>query len=173
MQKLNAKETAVLDCIRRSIAENGYAPSVRDIGEVLGYNSTSTVQMYLDRLETYGYLRRNGGKSRSITLCRENEPRRIPLLHADASLDGPLTRECFAGELDFCYCGDLPEDAEIFACRLSGAYEGEIAVVARGTDLPQYAYSLVKGTGGFGICRSEACLNEDRIGFVISLFSLL
>ena len=60
MKKLNAKEQAVLDYICRITKERGYAPSVRDIQAALGYKSTSTVQMYLDRLAECGYIRKNG-----------------------------------------------------------------------------------------------------------------
>ncbi len=75
MQSLNEREMAVYEAIRDCVTQNAYAPSVRDLAERLGYHSTSTVQMYLDRLEAYGYITRKGGKSRSIALtpCQRSQ----------------------------------------------------------------------------------------------------
>lgn len=89
MKELNANEKAVLTQIQKTIAEEGYAPSVRDLRDALGYKSTSTVQMYLDRLETYGYLRREEGKSRSLRLTEAIGVRMLSVL----SEDGALTEE--------------------------------------------------------------------------------
>ena len=100
MQKLNRKERAVLDYLAQEIDARGYAPSVRDICVALGYASTSTVQAYLDRLEKYGYLRREVGKSRSIVLCESRTPHRIALAQSSGER-GFLP--------DFLYCGDLLE----------------------------------------------------------------
>ena len=102
MKKLNAKEAAVLDYLTREIAERGYAPSVRDACVALGYASTSTVQAYLDRLEQYGYIRREGGKSRSIVLCETLTPHRIALARAESGDEGEGS---FVP--DFLYCGRL------------------------------------------------------------------
>ena len=68
MQKLNPREQKVYDYIAQTIRERGYAPSVRDIREALGYKSTSTVHMYLGRLEMLGYIVKDEGKSRAIRL---------------------------------------------------------------------------------------------------------
>lgn len=68
MKKLTLAEQRVFDCIVKSINENGYAPSIRDIKAQLGYKSTSTVHLYLSRLEKFGYIFKENGKSRAITL---------------------------------------------------------------------------------------------------------
>ena len=118
--------------IEASIAKNGYAPSVRDLCAQLGYRSTSTVQMYLERLEGYGYIRREGGKSRSIALCeRVIAPHQIPLLRTDAPLDVPLQADLIEKHLDFCYCGAIPDGAELFAYHLSSSDLDRVAVVLR------------------------------------------
>ena len=74
MQSLNEREMAVYEALRDCVRKNGYAPSVRELAARLGYRSTSTVQLYLDRLEAYGYITRKGGKSRSITLTVAQPP---------------------------------------------------------------------------------------------------
>ena len=68
MKKLTFAEQRVFDCVVKSINENGYAPSIRDIKAQLGYKSTSTVHLYLSRLEEFGYIFKENGKSRAITL---------------------------------------------------------------------------------------------------------
>ena len=122
MRNLNKKEQAVLDCIRRLNRENGYPPSVRDIGAALGYQSSSTVQMYLDRLETLGCLRRDGGKSRSILLNETNRSGNILCLKSDVLPRTEWSDDDFEGEFPFCYFGALPEDARTVAVLQDGVY---------------------------------------------------
>lgn len=47
--------------------ENGYAPSLREIGEWVGLSSTATIKYYLDRLERKKKIKR-GGSARAICL---------------------------------------------------------------------------------------------------------
>ena len=54
MIKLKPKEQKVYNYIAESVRRNGYAPSVRDIQAALNYKSTSTVHMYIDRLDRLG-----------------------------------------------------------------------------------------------------------------------
>ncbi|MCE1252796.1 MAG: transcriptional repressor LexA [Anaerolineae bacterium] len=46
--------------------ENGYPPSIRQIGESIGVNSTSLVDYYLNQLEEQKYIERDQHTSRSI-----------------------------------------------------------------------------------------------------------
>ena len=46
--------------------ENGYPPSIRQIGENIGVNSTSLVDYYLNQLEEQKYIERDEHTSRSI-----------------------------------------------------------------------------------------------------------
>ncbi len=79
MEKLKPKEQMVYDYIARSVRERGFSPSVRDICRDLGYKSTSTVHMYLNRLALFGYITKEDGKSRTITLS--SEAPRVCTLH--------------------------------------------------------------------------------------------
>lgn len=47
--------------------ENGYAPTVREIGEWIGLSSTATIKYYLDRLEKKKKIER-GSSARAICL---------------------------------------------------------------------------------------------------------
>ena len=56
MKPLTRREKEVYDYICRTIEENGYSPSVRDIRDSLGIKSTSTVHAYINHLEEKGYI---------------------------------------------------------------------------------------------------------------------
>ena len=58
----------VLDHIEVYIAEQGYAPSVREICQATGIKSTSTVHGYLRRLEEAGCIRRDTTKPRAMVI---------------------------------------------------------------------------------------------------------
>ena len=47
---LNKREKAILKFIQKQVEENGYAPSVREIGKAVGLKSTATVHGYLAKL---------------------------------------------------------------------------------------------------------------------------
>ncbi|MDA8057218.1 MAG: helix-turn-helix domain-containing protein, partial [Actinomycetota bacterium] len=63
---LTTKRRQILDCISASLRERGYPPSVREIGEVVGLTSSSTVHAHLAVLQREGYLRRDPTKPRAI-----------------------------------------------------------------------------------------------------------
>jgi len=48
--------------------ENGYSPSIRQIGNGTGIGSTSLVTYYLDILEDHGIIKRDLHTSRSIVI---------------------------------------------------------------------------------------------------------
>ncbi len=68
MNELTAKEQRVLEYVQQTIENEGYAPSVRDICASLGIRSTSTAHLYLRKLSEKGYIRKNDGKSRAVSL---------------------------------------------------------------------------------------------------------
>lgn len=70
---LTDRQRAVLDHIRSKTTEQGYAPTLREIGEALGMKSTNGVQDHVKALEKKGYIRRTYGTARSIVLT-ERKP---------------------------------------------------------------------------------------------------
>ena len=52
------KEKAILKFIETQVLENGYPPSVREIGKSVGLSSTATVHSYLNKLEEKGYIKK-------------------------------------------------------------------------------------------------------------------
>ncbi len=53
--------------------DNGYSPSIREIGEYIGVNSTSLVDYYLRQLVEQGYIERDQHISRSIRILQPLE----------------------------------------------------------------------------------------------------
>ena len=62
----------VMDYIRKFSEENGYTPSVREIGKECGIKSTATVHSYLEKLQTRGYLNKATNKKRSVTIGKSS-----------------------------------------------------------------------------------------------------
>ena len=65
-KSLSDKQMAILEVIQRSIAQHGYPPSMREIGDAVGLRSLSSVTHQLNQLELSGYLRRDAGKTRAL-----------------------------------------------------------------------------------------------------------
>lgn len=65
---LSARQREILRMVEASIEQNGYAPSVREIGEHVGLASPSTVKYHLDALVKKGYLQRLAGRPRTLDL---------------------------------------------------------------------------------------------------------
>lgn len=64
--ELTDRQQAVLDVLRAHAAEHGYPPTVREIGEVLGMASSSTVHSHLAALERAGIIERDPTKPRAL-----------------------------------------------------------------------------------------------------------
>ena len=118
MEKLKAKEQKVLDYIKNFKMENGFAPSVRDICRDLNYKSTSTVHMYLNRLERFGYISKEDGKSRAITLSTD-APKvcAVPIIGTVAAGQPILAEQNFEGYVG--YVG-ARGSSELFALKVKG-----------------------------------------------------
>ena len=74
-EKLNK----VMDYIRKFTEENGYTPSVREIGKECGIKSTATVHSYIEKLQNKGYLNKTENKKRAVTIGKGSGVN-VPLL---------------------------------------------------------------------------------------------
>ena len=63
---LTDRQREILDFITTSIADRGYPPTLREIGEHFGIRSTNGVNDHLKALEKKGHLRREDLKSRAM-----------------------------------------------------------------------------------------------------------
>ena len=65
---LTKSEEEVYIIINDFIKKNGYSPSVREIGTMLGGRSSATVWYHLKRLKEKGFINYIEGKNRTITI---------------------------------------------------------------------------------------------------------
>ncbi len=61
------RQQRILEVIRAFMAERGYPPSVREIGERVGLSSSSTIHAHLKALERRGLIRRDPTKPRAMS----------------------------------------------------------------------------------------------------------
>src|SRR5438132_8558557 len=66
MQGLTERQRQILEFITKRIGEQGYPPTIREIGEEMGIRSTNGVNDHLKALERKGYLKREVLKSRAL-----------------------------------------------------------------------------------------------------------
>jgi repressor LexA len=66
MEALTDRQLEVLRFIARQIEDQGYPPTIREIGEALDIRSTNGVNDHLKALERKGYLTRDPVKSRAL-----------------------------------------------------------------------------------------------------------
>lgn len=60
-----SKQIQVLRFIHEAQSENGYPPTVREIGEAVGLSSSSTIHGHIERLVKKGYLLKDASKPRA------------------------------------------------------------------------------------------------------------
>jgi len=96
---LGERHKKILKFLEQFQAENGYPPSIREIGENTNISSTSVVNYYLNQLEEMKFIERESNVSRGIRLVRNLEGH---LLSAAQSLTDmfsvPVIGRIVAGE---------------------------------------------------------------------------
>jgi repressor LexA len=70
---LGERHKKILRFLETFQAENGFPPSIREIGENTNISSTSVVNYYLNQLEEMHYIERENNVSRGIRLLRNLE----------------------------------------------------------------------------------------------------
>ena len=68
----------IMDYVNQFIQENGYSPSVREIGAAVGLRSTASVSNNLQALQDQGLLQSPGAKGRKRALVTGVRPGQIP-----------------------------------------------------------------------------------------------
>ena len=101
-EELNKREKSILKFIEKKIVEDGYPPSVREIGKAVGLSSTATVHGYLAKLREKGYIKKEDKKGRTLKLLKggngetvNNEPKNF--YQQKELVDIPLVGKITAG----------------------------------------------------------------------------
>lgn len=91
--ELSPRQQAILEFIRSYTNENGFPPSIREIGKEVGISSTSVVNYNLNVLEKKHFIERSRDISRGLRLTEDVAP---PA--ADLTISVPLLGRIAAGE---------------------------------------------------------------------------
>lgn len=127
MEPLTERQRGVLQFIAEAVAERGYPPSVREIGEALGLASSSTVHSHIQTLQKRGYLRVDPTKPRAIELLYDPETdlpreraavRSVPLLGRIAA-GTPILAEENVEEI-YPMPAELVGDGNVFMLEVNG-----------------------------------------------------
>jgi repressor LexA len=93
---LTKRQRRVLEAIEDAIREQGYPPSIREMGLRAGLTSPSSVAYQLKSLEAKGFIRRDPNRPRALELNMPVEPRQIDY-EAGEAVNVPVLGRIAAG----------------------------------------------------------------------------
>lgn len=143
MVKLTQSEKRVYDYICSVLSCDSLPPSVRDIRDALGFASTSTVHLYLSRLEEKGLIKRENGKSRAMSVVNQADLEGIPLVGKVRAGTPILAEENFEGSIE-CYSifKGKYQKQDLFALSVvgesmvdAGILDGDTVIVHKTTEI--------------------------------------
>jgi repressor LexA len=122
-QALSERQRQILRFIGEQ-QQQGWTPSVREIGEAVGLRSSAAVQKQLAVLERKGYIRRLSGQARSIQLLKpihaNSEQWQVPIV-GDITAGAPiLAEENIMGYLSVVDEALLAKPGVFFALKVQG-----------------------------------------------------
>ena len=80
MPRTSDKAQLIMDYVNQFIQENGFSPSVREIGAAVGLRSTASVSYHLQALQEKGLIQAPGAKGRKRALVTGSRPGQIPVI---------------------------------------------------------------------------------------------
>ena len=80
MPRTTDKAQKILEFVNQFVQENGYAPSVREIGAAVGLRSTASVSYHIQALQDKGLLLSPGEKGRKRSIVTNARPGQIPVV---------------------------------------------------------------------------------------------
>jgi len=134
--RLTARQRAVLEFIKKHVADRGFPPTVREIAAHFGFASPLSAQLHIDALVKKGFLRKSGSRQRALEVLglRPAGGIRIPLLKK-ISTDIPIiTAEEIENYINVDRALFKSEDS--FAIKVegdsmidAGIFQGDIALI--------------------------------------------
>ena len=80
MPRTSDKAQLIVEYVNQFVSENGYSPSVREIGAAVGLRSTASVSYHLQALQEKGLLQAPGAKGRKRAIVTTLRPGQIPVV---------------------------------------------------------------------------------------------
>ena len=159
MPRTSNKAELIMDYVNQFIQENGYSPSVREIGAAVGLRSTASVSYHLQALQDKGLLQSPGAKGRKRALVTGARPGQIPVIGVVTAGIPILAVENQEGTMPWaepgCFALRVRGDSMINAGILSGdkvvvrpqqtADDGQIVVARIGEEATVKRLSRKKG----------------------------
>ena len=109
MPRTSKKADEILQFVNAFIYENGFAPTVREIGAAVGLSSTASVTYHLQQLQQKGLLLGAGAKGKKRAIVTAQRPGQIPVVgvvtagvpilaleNVEGSLSWDAEPDCFA-----------------------------------------------------------------------------
>ncbi len=153
------RQRRILEAIRDSVTTRGYPPSMREIGEVVGLTSSSSVKHQLTALQAKGYLRQDPNRPRALEVVMPDDDADVVSLatgsHSSTVDDDSVVRVPLVGRIAaggpiladqqvedvFALPRQLTGDGELFMLNVSGdsmidaaICDGDWVVVRRQND---------------------------------------
>ncbi len=128
MKKGDIRLEEVYNYIKQFIDDNGFPPSVREIGEQFSMKSTSTVHYYLEKLRNKGLISQNTSRRRAFTVTNKSRGRAnfVPMIGTVSAGKGMLATENIEGEFP------LPQDmfngSDLFILCVEGDSMTEVGI---------------------------------------------
>ena len=124
MPRTSNKADLILEYVNEFIYENGYAPSVREIGAAVGLRSTASVSYHLQALQEKGLLQAPGAKGRKRAIVTGQRQGQIPVIGVVTAGIPILAVENQEGNMPWhesgCFALRVRGDSMINAAILSG-----------------------------------------------------
>jgi repressor LexA len=194
-EPLTERQEKILTFIKKSIQDQGYPPTIREIGEHFGIRSTNGVNDHLKALERKGYLLRGELKSRALSVIeggRSSAPRFARLGRRELSpvtggevIEIPVLGKVAAGEpilaqenitdhvrIDSTLVGD--GGRKVFALRVSGdsmigdgIFDGDFIFVRKQLQASpgEIVVAMIENTSGSEATVKRFFPEADRIRF--------
>ena len=80
MPRTSNKAQLIMDYVNQFVQENGFPPSVREIGAAVGLRSTASVSYHIQALQDKGLLLSPGAKGRKRAIVTNTRPGQIPVV---------------------------------------------------------------------------------------------
>ncbi len=148
-KQLTDRQEEILNFIQQFLQENGYPPTLREIGKRFDISSTFGVKRHLDALTKKGYLNILSNASRGITITRDefdspttinineaNNVNKIPIVGRVAA-GSPITAEENIEGTIVIDSTFLKKDADSFALKVkgdsmieAGIFEGDLVIIS-------------------------------------------
>jgi repressor LexA len=148
-KQLTDRQEEILNFIQQFLQENGYPPTLREIGKRFDISSTFGVKRHLDALTKKGYLNILSNASRGITITRDefDSPATININETNIVSKIPIVGRVAAGSpitaeeniegtiaIDSTF---LKKDADSFALKVkgdsmidAGIFEGDLVIIS-------------------------------------------